>query len=74
MPPLFGVPALEVLLILLVAIIYLGPILHILISRRSHGGAKFGWFLAELFLPFIAYIVFLIATQNAADSISPSNE
>ena len=50
-------PAVAVLLLFIVA-----PI-HILLSRRSHGGAKFGWFLTTFFLPFFGYIAFLILTQ-----------
>ncbi len=65
---------LEALLLLVAAVIYFGPIIHILLSRRSHGGAKFGWLLAELAIPIIVYIVFLIVTQKVADSLKTSNE
>ncbi len=57
----------EVIVILMVLVIYIGPLIHVLMSSRSHGGAKFGWFLAYLFFWWIAYIVFLIVTQKAAD-------
>lgn len=43
------------------------PVSQVLISTRSHGGAKFGWFLAVLLLSWLAYIAFLIATQKEAD-------
>lgn len=48
-------------------ILFIGPLIHIVASRRSHGGAKFGWFLAYLFFSWIAYIVFLIITQKTVD-------
>tara|TARA_Y100001933_G_C18884305_1_gene515454 strand:+ start:376 stop:603 length:228 start_codon:yes stop_codon:yes gene_type:complete len=47
--------------------IFLWPLVHVLKSDRSHGGAKFGWFLATLFFSWLAYIVFLIVTQSTAD-------
>ena len=62
------------LLLLAAAVIYIGPIIHILLSKRSHGGAKFGWFLAAFVFPFIAYIVFLIVTQKMADLHNARNE
>ncbi|MCH9742087.1 MAG: hypothetical protein K0U21_02655 [Proteobacteria bacterium] len=43
------------------------PMLHVLVSARSHGGAKFGWLLAMLFFSWLAYIVFLIVTQKNID-------
>jgi hypothetical protein len=67
-----GLPILEASLILVFVVVYVGPMVHILASRRSHGGEKFGWFLAELFLPIIAYVVFLIVTQKVVDSNSNS--
>jgi putative effector of murein hydrolase LrgA (UPF0299 family) len=43
------------------------PMIHVVFSSRSHGGAKFGWFLAVLFFSWLAYIVFLIVTQKTID-------
>ncbi len=43
------------------------PMLHVLVSARSHGGAKFGWLLAMLFFSWLAYIVFVIVTQKNID-------
>ena len=43
------------------------PCIHVLVSNRSHGGAKFGWFLAVLFTSLVGYAVFLIVTQSAKD-------
>ena len=39
------------------------PIFHVVGSKRSYGGAKFGWFLAVIFFPVLGYIGFLIITQ-----------
>jgi hypothetical protein len=46
-----------------VFVILLLPLLWVLGSGRSHGGAKFGWFIAVLFFNWIAFAVFLITTQ-----------
>ncbi len=43
------------------------PLIHVVFSSRSHGGAKFGWFLGVLFFSWLAYIVFLIITQKTVD-------
>ena len=47
--------------------ILLWPLVHVIKSDRSHGGARVGWFLATLLFSWLAYIVFLIVTQSAAD-------
>ena len=57
----------EIAALLIVLIIYGGPLIHVAASNRSHGGAKFGWFVAVLFFWWLAYIVFLIVTQKTAD-------
>jgi len=49
---------------IIILIVALFPILHVLISDRSSGGAKFGWFLATLFLSWIGYIAFLVLTPT----------
>lgn len=51
----------------IVVAILLAPIIHVLASDRSHGGAKFGWFLAVFLFSWLAYIAFLIVTQQAVD-------
>ena len=51
----------------IIVIILLAPLIHVLVSSRSHGGAKFGWFMLVLFFSWLAYIAFLIITQNKAD-------
>ena len=51
----------------IIVIILLVPLIHVLVSSRSHGGAKFGWFMLVLFFSWLAYIAFLIITQNKVD-------
>ena len=41
------------------------PLIHVILSNRSHGGAKFGWSLAVVFFPLLGYIIYLIVTQPA---------
>ena len=55
-----------------ILLLYLFPFIHLLVSSRSHGGAKFGWFLAILFFSYLAYLVFLIITQPVKDAQSTS--
>jgi len=57
-------------LIILIALLF--PIIHVLASKRSHGGAKFGWFLAVLIFSWLAYIIFLIVTQSTKDALEKS--
>ncbi|WP_369413466.1 PLDc N-terminal domain-containing protein [Alishewanella maricola] len=46
-------------------IIMVLPLIHVILSSRSHGGAKFGWSLAVVFFPLLSYIIYLIVTQPA---------
>ena len=46
-----------------VLFIYLTPVLWVLLSSRSRGGAKLGWFLVVLFFSWLGLAVFLIVTQ-----------
>lgn len=41
------------------------PLVHVLVSQRSQGGAKFGWALAVVFFPLLGYIIYLVLTQKA---------
>ena len=50
---------------LIVLVVYVFPSLFVLFSGRSHGGAKFGWFLVTLFFSWLGLGVFLIVTQKA---------
>lgn len=43
------------------------PLIHVIFSNRSHGGAKFGWALAAFLFSWLVYIVFLIVTQSNKD-------
>jgi len=42
------------------------PATLVLLSKRSTGGAKWGWCLLTCFFGWIAFAVFLIATQRPA--------
>lgn len=53
--------------LIFILILFLPPI-HVLISSRSYGGAKFGWFLATIIFSWLGYIVFLILTQPPRDA------
>jgi uncharacterized membrane protein len=55
------------LLIVLLLVIHLTPIIWVLVSGRSHGGAKFGWFLLTFFFSWLALAVFLIVTKAPND-------
>jgi hypothetical protein len=61
---------LGLLLIVLIVLGYFGPIIWVLTSGRSHGGAKFGWFLIMLFFSWLGFAAFLILTQASNDSRS----
>ncbi len=54
-------------ILLLFALIYLTPIIWVLVSGRSHGGAKFGWFLVIIFFSWLGFAAFLIITQASKD-------
>jgi len=53
--------------LLILFIIYLVPIIWVLVSGRSHGGAKFGWFLVTVFFSWLGLAAFLIITQASKD-------
>ena len=52
------------------SVFYVFPTMHILLSRRSNGGATFGWILVNLIFPILGWGIFLIATQPEKDRIS----
>lgn len=52
---------------LLIGAFIIWPIFHVLVSSRSHGGAKFAWLVIVLFFSWLAYLIFLISTQTDAD-------
>ncbi|MFM6993010.1 MAG: hypothetical protein ACKOWD_17430 [Rhodoferax sp.] len=43
--------------------VYVLPIIWVLASGRSHGGAKFGWFIVVVFFSWLGFAVFLTFTQ-----------
>ena len=53
--------------LLILFIVYLVPIIWVLVSGRSHGGAKFGWFLVTVFFSWLGLAAFLIITQASKD-------
>jgi hypothetical protein len=53
--------------LLIIFIVYLLPIIWVLVSGRSHGGAKFGWFLVAVFFSWLGLAAFLIITQASKD-------
>ncbi len=54
-------------IVLLIAFLYLMPIIWVLVSGRAHGGAKFGWFLVTCVFSWLGLAAFLIFTQSAKD-------
>ena len=54
--------------IVLGLLIYLLPVIWVLASGRSHGGAKFGWFLVAFFFSWLGLAAFLILTPAPKDS------
>jgi len=55
------------LVIVLILLIYGTPLIWVLTSGRSHGGAKFGWFLVTVFFSWLGLAAFLISTQAPED-------
>jgi Na+/melibiose symporter-like transporter len=51
-------------------VIYVVPVLWVLLSGRSHGGAKFGWILVTIFFSWLGLAVFLIITQAPREEAS----
>lgn len=49
--------------LLILFIIYVVPVIWVLLSGSSYGGAKFDWFLVTVFFSWLGLAVFLIITQ-----------
>jgi len=49
---------------LLLVLVYVWPMIHVLISPRSVGGARFGWFVLMFLFSWLAYPFYLITTQK----------
>lgn len=64
-----GISIWQLLVILLFFVLFIFPMLHVVFSKRSHGGAKIGWFIAVFIFSWLAYIVFLIVTQKELNAI-----
>jgi hypothetical protein len=52
------------IVVIVLAIIWIFPTVFVLLSGRSRGAAKFGWFLLSIFFGWVAFAVFLIVTQR----------
>ena len=52
-----------ILFVILLVALYLTPTVWVLFSSRSHGGAKFGWFIVALCFSWLGLAAFLILTQ-----------
>lgn len=48
----------------LIMLIFLLPPILVLISRRTSGSKKFGWFFISLFLSWLGYGLFLVFTDK----------
>lgn len=47
----------------IILFIYLTPVIWVLLSGRSRGGSKFGWFIVTVLFSWLGLAVFLIVTQ-----------
>lgn len=54
-------------------VLYLAPIIWVLVSRRTHGYAKFGWLLITIVFSWIGLAVFLIQTQAHLEILQALN-
>jgi hypothetical protein len=57
-------------ILLLILAVFLIPIIWVVFSSRSHGGAKLGWIVVVLFFSWLGFAVFLIVTQPSRNSPS----
>ena len=60
-----GAILLAVLVVLL--LVYGLPLIWVLVSDRSHGGAKLGWLIVILAFSWVGFAAFLILTQASKD-------
>ena len=47
-----------------VLLFFYWPVVHVLVSQRSSGGAKVGWTVITILLSYLGWAIFLIATQK----------
>jgi uncharacterized membrane protein len=57
----------DLIILLIPVFLVLTPIVWVLVSGRSHGGAKFGWFVIVLCFSWLGLAAFLIFTQASKD-------
>ncbi len=57
-------------IILVVLVAVFAPILWVIASERSHGGAKLGWLLLVICFSWLGLAAFLIITQAQKDRFS----
>lgn len=53
----------ETFLGLLIFFLIFFPLIHVFYSPRTYGSARLKWFIAILFLSWLAYLAFLVVTQ-----------
>ncbi|WP_444927193.1 hypothetical protein ACJJI4_04280 [Microbulbifer sp. TRSA002] len=63
-----GISIWQLIILLMIVLFFVVPVVHVLVSSRSHGGAKVGWFLGVFFFSWLVYAVFLIVTQPVKDA------
>ena len=51
----------------IILFIYLTPVIWVLLSGRSRGGSKFGWFIVTVLFSWLGLAVFLIVTQATSN-------
>ena len=53
---------------------YVLPLLWVLVSNRTQGGTKFGWFIVVLLFSWLGLAVFLIITKVPNRESTPSTD
>lgn len=61
------------IILLVVALFWILPLLHIAISKRTQGSEKLGWLLAVIFISWFAWIFFLIFAPIQKPEISSNS-
>jgi len=61
---LMALSGIWMIFILVFVLGWLVCLFYVLVSDRSSGGAKFGWFLITFFFHWLGFAVFLIVTQK----------
>lgn len=66
---MLGMGLVGIIWMLLVTLALSVPPILVLISKRSRGGAKFGWFVVTSLFSWLGYVAFLIFTKPASRSV-----